>query len=221
VAASSRTRYPTIRISLGNLCDANGPIWLGYPHARIATLTHDNWRLYTEKDGITVGGGSGPRKVNNEIWAVWRPGLARSRAGRLEPLPDSQPLGGVTGLTTDQKRRRLAQYGWSVRCISRNRNSEHSMMPPADAFLSDVSISWMACPHRTRTSPHAQSCWQSDDGRIWFEANNSFASIDSNRTHQKHAASHGDHTFHYRRRTGGRNSNASLATFPNVHKCRD
>jgi len=49
--------------------DANGPIWLGYPHARIATLTHDNWRLYTEKDGITVGSVQVLGKVNNEIWA--------------------------------------------------------------------------------------------------------------------------------------------------------
>jgi signal transduction histidine kinase/ligand-binding sensor domain-containing protein len=194
--------------------DANGPVWLGYPHARIATLTHGTWRLYTEKDGITVGSVQALSKVNNEIWAGGDRGLARIRAGRFGPLPTLNALGGVTGLLqTKSGDLWLSTAAGAVHIAQQELgrlDGAPGRTPSYQTF--DFLDGMPGIAPALRPMP---SVLQSDDGRIWFEANNSFASIDPT----EHIRNTLPPTVIIRSITDDgrlRNSKASLATFPNV-----
>ena len=195
--------------------DADGPVWLGYPHARIATLTHGAWRLYTEKDGITVGSVQVLTKVNNEIWAGGDRGLLRIRAGRFEPLPTLNTLGGITGLLQ-------AKSGdvWLSTAVGAVHIAHQELGRLEDAPGRTPSYQTFdfldGMPGIAPALRPMPSVLQSDDGRIWFEANNSFASIDPTehiRNTLPPPVIIGSVTDDGRRR----NSQASLATVPNVH----
>jgi signal transduction histidine kinase len=204
------SEYPSVIYA-----DANGPIWLGYPHARIATLTHGNWRLYTEKDGLTIGSVQALSKVNNEIWAGGDRGLARSRAGRFEPLPTLNALGGVTGLLQTK-----SGDIWLSTAVGAAHIAQQDLgaldEAPGRTPASQTFDFLDGMPGIARALRPMPSVLQSDDGRIWFEANNSFASIDPT----EHIRNTLPPTVIIRSVTDdGRrqNSKASLATFPNVH----
>jgi signal transduction histidine kinase/ligand-binding sensor domain-containing protein len=192
--------------------DANGPVWLGYPHARIATLTHGAWRLYTEKDGITVGSVQALSQVNNEIWAGGDRGLARIRAGRFEPLPTLDALGGITGLLQTKSGDLWLSTAVGAVHIAQQELGRLDDAPPSYQTF-DFLDGMPGIAPALRPMP---SVLQSDDGRIWFEANNSFASIDP----AEHIRNTLPPTVIIRSVTDdGRRqtSKASLATVPNVH----
>ena len=166
------SEYPVVMYA-----DADGPVWLGYPHARLASLAGGTWRVYTEKDGVSIGSVQVIAKVNGEIWAGGDQGLGRIRAGRFEPLPGLNGLGSVTGLL--QSAGGDLWLGTSIGGVHiARRELERLMRDPAGTPGYEVFDSLDGMPGIAPAIRPLPTVLQSDDGRIWFEANTSFAWID-------------------------------------------
>ena len=78
--------------------DGDGSVWLGYSGARLASLTHDSWRLYTEKEGIKVGALQALGRINGQLWIGGERGLQRNHDGHFESIPGLPAFSNVTGL---------------------------------------------------------------------------------------------------------------------------
>ncbi|MDB6042039.1 MAG: two-component system sensor protein [Gammaproteobacteria bacterium] len=172
VPGTSESEYPAVIYA-----DAKGPVWFGYPHARLASLTQGTWRLYTEKDGITVGSVQALSNVNGEIWLGGDQGLGRIREGRFESFPSLDALGSVTGLLQAKSGDLWLSTSIGAVYIERQELARFSdnpgKTPRYETF--DFADGMPGVAPAIRPLPTAL---QTDDGRIWFEANNSFASID-------------------------------------------
>lgn len=157
--------------------DTDGPVWLGYPQAGIASLTDGVWRLYTEKDGLTVGNVQVVSKVNDDIWVGGDRGMGRIRAGRFEPLPSLKALGSVTGLL--QVKGGDLWLSSSIGAVHIEREELGRLAGnPAQTPRYEIFDFLDGMPGVAPALRPLPSVLQSDDGRIWFEANDNFASID-------------------------------------------
>ena len=165
------SEYPTAIYA-----DTDGPVWLGYAHARIASLTDGTWSLYTEKDGVTIGSVQVISKVNAEIWMGGDQGVGRIRAGRFEPLASLNALGSVTGLLQVKGGDLWLSSSIGAVHINPEQLTRLAANPAAtpDYETFDVLDGIPGIAPALRPLP---SVLQTDDGRIWFEANNSYASI--------------------------------------------
>jgi signal transduction histidine kinase/ligand-binding sensor domain-containing protein len=158
--------------------DGDDSTWLGYAHARLASLTHDTWRLYTEKDGIDVGSIQVLHRINDKLWIGGERGLQRIRDGRIEALPALSALGRVSGLLQ-------ARNGdlWVAASIGGVHIGRQELAPldaaPGVKTLAyekfDVLDGWPGVAPGIRPLP---TVLEGDDGRIWFEAKNRFSYID-------------------------------------------
>jgi signal transduction histidine kinase/ligand-binding sensor domain-containing protein len=166
------SEYPTVIYA-----DSDGPVWLGYAHARIASLAEGTWRLYTEKDGVTIGSVQVVSKVNGEIWMGGDQGMGHIRAGRFEPLASLNGLGSVTGLLQVKGGDLWLSSSIGAVHINPQQLGRLARNPAAtpDYETFDFLDGIPGIAPALRPLP---SVLQTDDGRIWFEANNSYASID-------------------------------------------
>jgi signal transduction histidine kinase/ligand-binding sensor domain-containing protein len=166
------SEYPTAIYA-----DTDGPVWLGYAHARIASLADGTWRLYTEKDGVTIGSVQVISKVNAEVWMSGDQGVGRIRAGRFEPLASLNALGSVTGLL--QVKGGDLWLSSSIGAIHINPEQLGRLAGNPAATPDYETFDFLdGIPGIAPALRPLPSVLQTDDGRIWFEANNSYASID-------------------------------------------
>ena len=195
--------------------DADGSVWFGYPHARIASLIDGTWRLHTETDGVTVGSVQVVSKVNGEIWVGGDQGLARIRAGRFEPLPSLNGLGSVTGLLQVKSGDLWLSTSIGAVHISA-RELERAAASPAETLRYESFDFLDGMPGVAPAVRSMPTVLQTDDGRIWFEVANSYAAIDPTE-HLRNTVPPGviisSVTDDGRRRT----PTATLALLPNVH----
>ena len=157
--------------------DADGSVWLGYGRARLASLSHDAWRLYTEKEGIKVGAVQVLTKINNQLWIGGERGLQRVHSGHFESIPGLSALGNVTGLL--QAKNGDLWLNTSIGGVHVTR--QELMRPdvaPEEALAYETFDSLDGTPGEATGIRPMPTVLESDDGRIWFEADDRFSSID-------------------------------------------
>jgi signal transduction histidine kinase/ligand-binding sensor domain-containing protein len=166
--------YPSVMYA-----DAKGSVWLGYPRARIASLTHGTWHLYTESDGISVGNVQVVSVVNDQIWIGGDRGLARMRSNRFEALPTLDALGGVTGLL--QGRNGDVWLSASIGAVRIPKQElPHLDVDPAKKTTGYETFDFLdGMPGVASGGRPLPTVLESDDGRIWFDVNDHYATFDS------------------------------------------
>ncbi len=157
--------------------DAKSSVWFGYPHGRIVSLNRGAWRLYTEKNGITVGSVQALADVNGEIWIGGDRGLGRIHDGRFESLRSLDALGSISGLLQEKNGDLWLSCSIGAVHIDAQELSRFSADPRKTPHY-DTFDHLDGMPGAAPAIRPLPTVLQSDDGRIWFEANDSFASID-------------------------------------------
>jgi len=158
--------------------DGNDSVWLGYSHARLASLTHDTWRLHTERDGIDVGSVQVLRRINDQLWIGGERGLQRVRDGRIEALPALSALGVVSGLLQTRNGDLWIAASIGAVHIGRQEVARLDVAPPVKTLeyeRFDVLDGWPGVAPGIRPLP---TVLEGDDGRIWFEAKNRFSYVE-------------------------------------------
>jgi signal transduction histidine kinase/ligand-binding sensor domain-containing protein len=195
--------------------DADGSVWLGYGRDRLTSLTHDTWRLYTEKDGIKVGAVQVLGRINGQLWIGGEWGLQRIHDGHFESIPGLPAFSKVTGLLQ-------AKNGdlWLNTSIGGVHVTRQELMRP------DVAPGQMLAYEKFDTLDGMPgvaigvrplpTVLEGDDGRIWFESSDRFSSLDPSEHAKDTIAPHiiiGAVTDDGRQREPA----ASMTLFPNVH----
>ena len=194
--------------------DGDGSVWLGYAWGRLASLSHDTWRVYTEKDGINVRGVQVLNRINDQLWIGGERGLQRVHNGRFESIPGLSAVGNVTGLLQ-------AKNGdlWLDTSIGGVHVARQELTRPDVASTKTLAYerfdSLDGSPGEGAGVRPMPTVLETDDGRIWFEADDRFSSIDPSE-HLKNTMAPevivGDITDDGRRRE----PEASLTLFSNV-----
>jgi signal transduction histidine kinase/ligand-binding sensor domain-containing protein len=195
--------------------DGDGTVWLGYSRGRLASLSRDAWRLYTEKDGIQIGAVQVLGRVNDQLWIGGERGLQRIHSGRFESIPGLGARNNVTGLLQ-------AKNGdlWLNTSIGgmhvTGQEVSRANVGPGETLSLEKFDTLDGMPGETTGVRPMPTVLESDDGRIWFEADDRFSSIDPTE-HFKNTITPeviiGDVTDDARRRE----PTDSLTLFPNVH----
>jgi signal transduction histidine kinase len=203
------TDYPFVIYAAGD-----GSVWLGYSRGRLASLSHDAWRLYTEKEGIDVGAVQVLGRINGQLWIGGERGLQRIQSDRFEPIPGLAALGTVTGLLQ-------AKNGdlWLHTSLGGVHVTRQELMrpdvAPAETLAYEKFDTLDGMPGDATGVRPMPTVLEGDDGRIWFEADDRFSSIDPSEHFKNTIAPEviiGDVTDDARHREPA----ASLTLFPNV-----
>jgi signal transduction histidine kinase len=157
--------------------DAKSSVWFGYPHGRVASLNRGAWHLYTEKEGITVGSVQVVGDVNGEIWIGGDRGLGRIRDDRFEPLRSLDALGSITGLLQAKSGDLWLSTSIGAAHIDGRELNRFSANPRKTPHYDALNF-LDGMPGVAPAIRPLPTVLQSDDGHIWFEAQNSFASLD-------------------------------------------
>ena len=195
--------------------DGDGTVWLGYVNGRLASLKSDTWRLYTEKDGINVGAVQVLGRINGQLWIGGERGLQRIHDGRLESIPGSSALGNVTGLL--QAKNGDLWLNTSIGGVHITREElTRPDLAPGQTLAYEKFDALDGMPGETIGVRPMPTVLEGDDGRIWFEADDRFSSIDPSEQIRNTIAPEviiRDVTDDGRRREPA----ASLTLFSNVH----
>jgi signal transduction histidine kinase/ligand-binding sensor domain-containing protein len=193
--------------------DHDGSVWLGYGQGRLASLMSGTWRVFTEKDGINVGSIQVLSRINDQLWIGGERGLQRFHAGRFESIRGIE--GDVTGLLQ-------AKNGdlWLNTSIGGVHVTSQDLAladaTPAAKLAYEVFDTLDGMPGDATGIRPMPTVLEGDDGRIWFEADDRFSSIDPTE-HLKNTIAPdviiGDVTDDSRRREPA----DSLTLFPSVH----
>jgi signal transduction histidine kinase/ligand-binding sensor domain-containing protein len=166
------TDYPLVMHA-----DEDGSVWAGYMHGRLASFAHGAWHVYTESDGIDVGSVQVVSKVNGQIWIGGDRGVGRIREGRFETLRGLNALGGISGLV--QAKTGDLWLNTSVGAVRlpqeeiRRLDADASKIAAYETF--DILDGMPGIAGGGRPLP---TVLESDDGRIWFDVSDYYASID-------------------------------------------
>jgi signal transduction histidine kinase/ligand-binding sensor domain-containing protein len=194
--------------------DADGSVWLGYSQGRLASFESDTWRLYTEKEGINVGAVQVLSRINDQLWIGGERGLQRVRSGQFESIRGLSALGNVTGLLQ-------AKDGdlWLNTSIGGIHVARQELTRPdvasAETLVYEKFDTLDGMPGESRGVRPMPTALEGDDGRIWFEADDRFSSLDPSEDFKNTIAPEviiGGVTDDARRREPA----ASLMLFPNV-----
>jgi len=194
--------------------DADGSVWLGYGQGRLASLKSDTWRLYTEKEGINVGAVQVLSRINDQLWIGGARSLQRVRNGHFESIPGLSALGNVTGLL--QAKNGDLWLNTSIGGVHvTGQELARPDVAPAETLVYEKFDTLDGMPGESRGVRPMPTVLEGDDGRIWFEADDRFSSIDPSEDIKNTIAPEviiGDVTDDARRREPA----ASLRLFPNV-----
>jgi signal transduction histidine kinase/ligand-binding sensor domain-containing protein len=196
--------------------DATGSVWLGYAHARMATLTHGAWRLYTERDGVSVGNVQVLTKVNDQIWSGGDQGVGRIRDGRFEALPALNALGGITGLLQARNGDLWLNTSNGAARISRQELPRLDMDPAPPSIAYETFDFQDGMPGVARAVRPLPSVLESDDGRIWFDVSDHYAWVDPTE-HLRNTVTPAVIIRSVTDDGRRRDAQDSLALFPNTH----
>jgi signal transduction histidine kinase/ligand-binding sensor domain-containing protein len=159
--------------------DRDGSVWLGYALGRLASLTRDGWHLYTEKDGIHLAAVQVLERIDDQLWIGGERGVQRLRDGHFDPLPGLDIRSSVTGLLQARNGDLWLDTATGALHVARQElrrlEGDASATPAAERF--DEFDGMPGVPIGGRPEP---TVMQGDDGRIWFEAADRFASLDAN-----------------------------------------
>ena len=172
VPGMSASDYPTVM-----LADARGAIWLGYPHANLATFAQGTWKLYTELEGVNIGNTQVLSSIQDEVWIGGDQGLGRIHSGRFEPLPALASLGGVTGLLQGKNGDLWLSTSVGAAHMSKSEIERFALDPkkiPSYEIL-DYQDGMPGVALGSRPLP---TVLESDDGRIWFQVGDHYAFTD-------------------------------------------
>jgi signal transduction histidine kinase/ligand-binding sensor domain-containing protein len=192
--------------------DADGSVWLGYSQGRLASLSQDTWRLYTEKDGIRIGAVQVLSRINDQLWIGGERGLQRVHNGRFESIPGLD--GNVTGLLQAKNGDLWLNTSMGGLHVTRQ-DLARADAAPADTLAYETFDTLDGMPGEATGVRPMPTVLEGDDGRIWFEADDRFSSIDPSEHFKNTIAPEvviGDVTDDARRRE----SAASLTLFPNL-----
>jgi signal transduction histidine kinase len=206
--------FPAREFPIAIYPDTDGSIWLGYSRGRLASLTHDTWRLYTDRDGLKIGTVQALARIRGELWLGGERALQRIHNGRFESVPGLTELGSVKGILQ-------AKNGdlW----LSTSTGGVHVTGPelrhldaPLGAALAYEKLTALdGMPGVAAAIRPLPNVLETDDGRIWFEADDRFSSFDPDEHSMNTAAAHvmiGAVTDDGRRREPA----GALTLFPNV-----
>jgi signal transduction histidine kinase/ligand-binding sensor domain-containing protein len=195
--------------------DREGSVWLGYSQGRLASLKSDAWRLYTEKEGIKVGAVQVLGRINDQLWVGGEQGLQRVHSGRIESIPGLSARNNVTGLL--QAKNGDVWLNTSIGGVRLNSQElSRANVGPTETLSFEKFDTLDGMPGTATGIRPMPTVLESDDGRIWFEADDRFSSIDPTERFKNTIAPEviiGDVTDDARRREPA----ASLTLFPNVH----
>ena len=194
--------------------DADGSVWLGYSQGRLASLKSDTRRLYTEKDGINVGAVQVLSRINDQLWIGGERGLQLVHGDHFESVPGLKALANVTGLL--QAKNGDLWLNTSIGGVHVTRQElARPDVAPAETLVYEKFDTLDGMPGESRGVRPMPTVLEGDDGRIWFEADDRFSSIDPSEDIKNTIAPEviiGDVTDDARRREPA----ASLRLFPNV-----
>ena len=195
--------------------DAGAGVWLGYSQGRVASLESGTWRLYTEKDGINVGAVQVLGRIHDHLWIGGERGLQRVHNGRFESIPGLSALSNVSGLL--QARNGDLWLSTSLGGVHVPRQElAHTDAARAATLAYEKFDTLDGMPGEVSGLRPMPTVLEGEDGRIWFEADDRFSSVDPAEKHLKNAIPPeviiGDVTDDARRREPA----ASLTLFPNV-----
>ena len=157
--------------------DGDGCVWLGYSQGRLAWAKSDTWRLYTEKDGINVGAVQVLNRINDQLWIGGERGLQRVHGDQFESIPGLSALGNVTGLLQAKDGDLWLNTSIGGVHITRQELTRPDAAP-ARALVYEKFDSLDGMPGDTRGVRPMPTVLEGDDGRIWFETDDRFSSID-------------------------------------------
>jgi signal transduction histidine kinase/ligand-binding sensor domain-containing protein len=194
--------------------DRDGSVWLGYSQGRLASLKSDAWRLYTEKEGIKVGAVQVLGRINDQLWIGGEQGLQRVHSDHFESIPALSAIGNVTGLL--QAKNGDLWLHTSIGGVHVTRQElTRPAVTPAQTLGYEKFDTLDGLPGMARGIRPMPTVLESDDGRIWFESDDRFSSIDPSE-HFKNTITPeviiGNVTDDGRQREPA----ASLTLFPNV-----
>jgi signal transduction histidine kinase/ligand-binding sensor domain-containing protein len=157
--------------------DADGSVWLGYSRGRLAALTHDTWRLYAEKDGLNIGSVLAFARIKGQLWIGGELGLQRIHDGRFESVPGLTELGTVKGLLQAKNGDLwLSTYIGGVHVTGQELRRLDAA--PGEALAYEKLGTLDGMPGVPTAIRPLSTVLETDDGRIWFEADDRFSSID-------------------------------------------
>jgi signal transduction histidine kinase len=193
--------------------DVDGTVWFGYGQGRLASLKSDTWRLFTEKDGINVGSIQVLSRINEQLWIGGERGLQRVHSGRFESIPGLD--GSVTGLL--QAKNGDLWLNTSIGGLHvTGQDLARADAAPGETLAYEAFDTLDGMPGDAIGIRPMPTVFEADDGRIWFEADDRFSSIDPTE-HLKNTIAPdviiGGITDDARRREPA----TSLTLFPNVH----
>jgi signal transduction histidine kinase/ligand-binding sensor domain-containing protein len=194
--------------------DGDGSVWLGYAKGRLASLTSDTWRLYTEKDGIKVGAVQVLGRINDQLWIGGQLGLQRVHSGHFEPIPDLSTLGNVTGLLQAKNGDLWLHTSTGGVHVTRQ-ELMRAAVAPAQTFVYEKFDTLDGMPGLAVPLRPMPTVLERDDGQIWFESEDRFSSIDPGEHYKNTVAPEvliGEITDDDRHREPA----ASLTLYPNV-----
>ena len=194
--------------------DGDGSVWLGYSGARLASLTHDSWRLYTEKEGIKVGALQALGRINGQLWIGGERGLQRNHDGHFESIPGLPAFSNVTGLLQAKNGDLWLNTSMGGMHVARQELTRPDVAP-GQTFAYEKFDTLDGMPGVAVGVRPLPSVLEGDDGRIWFESSDRFSSLDPSEHAKDTIAPHvviGDITDDGRRREPV----ASMTLFPNV-----
>jgi signal transduction histidine kinase/ligand-binding sensor domain-containing protein len=157
--------------------DGDGSLWLGYIHGGLALLKQGIWHLYTDKDGISIGSIEALNRINGQLWLGGERGVQRMRDGRFESIPGLSELRIVSGLLRTKRGDLWLNTTSGALRVSRQALARLDAAPPVPLTYEtfDTLDGMPGVAAGIRPLP---SILESDDGFIWFEAEDRFASLD-------------------------------------------
>jgi signal transduction histidine kinase/ligand-binding sensor domain-containing protein len=159
--------------------EGDGSVWLGYGRARVAAFKSDTWRLYTEKEGINVGAVLVFGRINDELWIGGERGLQRLHTGRFESISGLSALDAVTALL--QAKNGDLWLNTSIGGVHiLKQEITRSDVASGETLAYEKFDTLDGLPGEASGFRPVPTVLESDDGRIWFEADDRFSSIDPN-----------------------------------------
>ena len=157
--------------------DGDGTVWLGYSRGRLASLSRDTWRVYTEKEGINVGAVQVLSRIKDQLWIGGERGLQRVHSVHFESIPGLGALGNVTGLLQAKNGDLWINTSTGGVHVARQELTRADV-GPAETLAYEKFDTLDGMPGEATGVRPMPTVLESDDNRIWFEADDRFSSID-------------------------------------------
>jgi signal transduction histidine kinase/ligand-binding sensor domain-containing protein len=157
--------------------DGDDSLWLGYIHGRLAVQKQGVWHLYDDQDGINIDSIETLSRVNGQLWLGGERGVQRMQGGRFESIPGLSDLRTVSGLLQAKNGDTWLNTASGAMRVSRQALAGLDAAPPVPlAYETFDTLDGM--PGVAAGIRPLPSILESDDGFIWFEAEDRFASLD-------------------------------------------